>query len=49
MHKPVGVIVNRAGLGDDAVYAYLEEEGIPLLIDIPLTEKLQVCIQTENC
>lgn len=40
MHKPVGVIVNRAGLGDDAVYAYLEEEGIPLLIDIPFDRKI---------
>lgn len=30
-----GVIVNRAGLGDDEVYRYLDEEKIPLLMSVP--------------
>jgi len=35
LHKTCGVIVNRSGIGDNAVYAYLEEENIPLLMEIP--------------
>jgi MinD superfamily P-loop ATPase len=33
--KPHGIIVNRSGIGDKAVYTYLEEEKIPLLLEIP--------------
>lgn len=33
--KNCGVIVNKAGLGSQEVYAYLEQENIPLLMDIP--------------
>ncbi|NHB69728.1 nucleotide-binding protein [Perlabentimonas gracilis] len=35
MGKACGVIINRAGLGDKAVYQYLEDEKIPLLMEIP--------------
>jgi MinD superfamily P-loop ATPase len=35
MNKPCGVIVNRAGLGDSAVYQYLKQENISLLMEIP--------------
>ena len=34
MNKPCGVIINRAGLGDKAVYDYLKQEDIPLLMEI---------------
>ncbi len=33
--KPLGVLVNRAGLGDHAVYDFCEEEGIPVLLELP--------------
>jgi MinD superfamily P-loop ATPase len=33
--KPYGVVVNRAGLGDDTVYNWLKEEHIPLFMEIP--------------
>jgi MinD superfamily P-loop ATPase len=32
---PHGVIVNRAGIGDQQVYSYCEEEKIPILLEIP--------------
>ena len=35
MGKACGVIINRAGLGDKTVYQYLEDEKIPLLMEIP--------------
>ena len=40
MNKPLGVIINRAGLGDDAVYQYLESENIPLLLEIPFDKRI---------
>jgi MinD superfamily P-loop ATPase len=33
--KRCGVIVNRAGLGNDEVYEYLNKESIPLLMSVP--------------
>jgi len=35
MHKPFGLVVNKAGLGDREIYKYLEEEEIELLAEIP--------------
>lgn len=35
MGKPCGVVVNRAGLGNEDVYDYLRLENIPLLMRIP--------------
>jgi MinD superfamily P-loop ATPase len=32
---PFGVIVNRAGVGDDRVHQYCQKEGIPILLEIP--------------
>jgi MinD superfamily P-loop ATPase len=32
---PAGLAVNRADLGDDAVFAYAEQQGLPLLMRIP--------------
>lgn len=36
LKKPFGVIVNRAGLGDTAVYSYLQSNKIELLAEIPM-------------
>lgn len=35
MGMPMGVVVNRQGVGDDRVERYCEEEEIPLLMSIP--------------
>ncbi|MGD9995218.1 MAG: P-loop NTPase [Salinivirgaceae bacterium] len=35
LDKACGVIINRAGLGDNEVYTYLKEANIPLLMEIP--------------
>ncbi|MHA7111681.1 P-loop NTPase [Sunxiuqinia elliptica] len=40
LQKPFGVIVNRAGLGDDKLYHYLKENNISLLADIPFDRQV---------
>ena len=37
---PFGVIVNRAGLGDDKTYSYCERENIPVLMNIPFKREI---------
>ncbi len=37
--KPFGVIINRAGLGDDTVHRYLMHEGISLLLEVPFRKE----------
>ena len=32
---PFGVVINRVGVGDDRVHAFCQEEGIPILMEIP--------------
>lgn len=36
---PFGVVINKAGLGNDDIYSYLENEHIQLLGEIPFTEE----------
>jgi MinD superfamily P-loop ATPase len=33
--KPLGVVVNRAGVGNDAIYRFCREQGLPILAEIP--------------
>jgi MinD superfamily P-loop ATPase len=33
--KPMGAVINRAGIGNDAVYRFCREKGIPILAQIP--------------
>jgi MinD superfamily P-loop ATPase len=40
MDKPFGVIINRAGLGDNNVNHYLQNEKIPLLLEIPFKKEI---------
>jgi MinD superfamily P-loop ATPase len=40
MGKSFGVIINRAGLGDRAVYDWLEQNNIPLLMEIPFDARI---------
>lgn len=32
---PFGVVVNRAGIGDDRIHVYCRQEKIPLLLEVP--------------
>lgn len=44
LHKSFGVIVNRAGLGNREVYDWLEENKIPLLMEIPFDREIaRIC------
>jgi MinD superfamily P-loop ATPase len=40
LHIPLGVIVNRAGIGDQQVYTYCESEEIPVLLEIPHSRQI---------
>lgn len=37
---PCGVIINRAGVGDEKVYEYCSEERIEVLLEIPYTRRI---------
>jgi MinD superfamily P-loop ATPase len=39
IEKPCGVIINRAGLGNNGVNYYLRQEDIPLLLEIPFKKE----------
>ena len=38
--KPFGVVINRAGLGNDEMYQWLKGEEIPLLLEIPFDREI---------
>ncbi|MFC2138585.1 AAA family ATPase [Bacteroidota bacterium] len=38
LEKPFGVIINKAGLGNNEVYKFLEEEKIEILAEIPFNQ-----------
>lgn len=40
LNKPFGTIINRAGTGNINVYKYLEQEKIPLLLEIPFKKEI---------
>jgi MinD superfamily P-loop ATPase len=40
MMIPFGVVINRAGVGDNKVYDYCQQENIPLLLEIPYQRKI---------
>ncbi|MFU8769966.1 MAG: P-loop NTPase [Desulfotignum sp.] len=39
---PHGLIIIRAGIGDDAVYAYAKKADIPILMEIPFDKEIAV-------
>lgn len=46
LEVPCGVIINKAGIGDDAVHEFLNKEGIPLLMEVPYSKKVaHLCSQ----
>jgi len=40
MNIPHGLIINRAGMGDDAVYSFAEEQHLPVLMEIPFDRSI---------
>ena len=40
LEVPMGIIINRAGLGDKKVYDYCRKENITLLMEIPFSKKI---------
>lgn len=44
--KPYGVIINKSGLGNDAVYRFLQDNTIELLGEIPFSEEYSACYAT---
>lgn len=40
MNKPCGVVINRAGMGNDEVYKYHTQECLPLLMEIPFSREI---------
>ena len=40
MNKPCGVVINRAGMGNEEVYKYLTQESLPLLMEIPFSREI---------
>jgi len=37
---PCGVVVNKSGSGDDAVYGYCKEKGLPIMLEVPMSRKI---------
>ena len=35
LKKPMGAVINRAGLGNDAIYRFCREQELPILAEIP--------------
>lgn len=40
MNKPMGVVVNRAGLGDESIYEFCRDKHLPILASIPFDRKI---------
>jgi MinD superfamily P-loop ATPase len=40
LEVPAGVIINKAGIGDNTVYTYCEREDIPVLLEIPHSKEI---------
>lgn len=40
LQLPVGIVINRDGVGDDAVEGYCREQGLPILLRIPFERRI---------
>ena len=40
LDRPLGVVINRDGIGDDGVERYCDDEGIPILMRIPFSREI---------
>ncbi|MCB5231105.1 MAG: ATP-binding protein [Candidatus Cloacimonas sp.] len=42
INKPVGIVVNRYGIGNDEIFKYCEKEGLPIWATIPNKREIAV-------
>ncbi|MCG8567975.1 MAG: (4Fe-4S)-binding protein, partial [Desulfobacterales bacterium] len=40
MGIPHGLVINRAGMGNDDVKTYAREKGVPILMEIPFDKRI---------
>jgi len=40
LHIPMGIVINRADVGNKDVHEYCRREGIPILLEIPMDRKI---------
>lgn len=40
LNIPCGLVINRSDMGDDGVVKYAEQEGVPVLLEIPFDRKI---------
>jgi MinD superfamily P-loop ATPase len=40
MRIPMGIVINRAGIGDRNIYDYCAKEALPLLLEIPFSQRI---------
>jgi MinD superfamily P-loop ATPase len=40
LHIPMGIVINRADVGNKDVHAYCQGEGIPILLEIPFDRRI---------
>jgi MinD superfamily P-loop ATPase len=47
--KPMGAVVNRAGLGDDSVQRFCKEKNLPVLAEVPFDRKIAEAYSRGEC
>lgn len=40
---PMGLVINRSDMGDDKVKAYAQDQGLPILMEIPFDRQIAEC------
>ena len=40
LNIPMGLVINRAGIGDNQIYEYCTEEKLPILLEIPFSKRI---------
>lgn len=46
LHLPVGIVLNKDGAGDQGVDTYCHDEGLPILLRIPMRREIAVAYST---
>ena len=40
MGVPIGLVINRTGIGNNDIWAYAKDQDIPILLEIPFDRKI---------
>ncbi|MBW2369575.1 MAG: ATP-binding protein [Deltaproteobacteria bacterium] len=48
LDKPMGVVINRAGIGDEGVYTFCQDRNLPILSEIPYDRQIAKAYSTGN-